>query len=71
MLQITTSYSYLGYIPKSALITSITLTLLIPSAIPILRGFNINRKTNYIYNSELSPGLLYVTALILKYIVYL
>jgi hypothetical protein len=43
----------------------------VPSTISILGGFDINRKTDYIYNSRPSPGLLYIMASILKYIVYL
>ena len=64
-------YSYLGYTPESTLITSITSTFLVPSSIPTLGGFNINRKSNCIYNSRLTPRLSYIIASILKYTVYL
>jgi hypothetical protein len=43
----------------------------VPSAIPILGGFDVDGKTDCIYDSGPSPGLLCITALILKCVVCL
>jgi len=69
VLQTTTSYSYPGCTPKSALMTSVASTLLVPSAIPTLGGFDVDGKTDCIYDSGLSPGLSCVTASTLKCVV--
>jgi hypothetical protein len=66
VLQTTTLYSYPGCIPESALMTSIASTLLVPSAIPTLGGFNVDGKSDCTYDSGPTPGLSCVTASTLK-----
>ena len=69
VLQTTTSYSYPGCTPESALMTSVASTLLVPSAIPTLGGFDVDGKTDCTYDSGPSPGLSCVTASTLKCVV--
>jgi hypothetical protein len=69
VLQTTTSYSYPGCTPESALMTSVASTLLMPSAIPTLGGFDVDGKSDCTYNSGPTPGLSCVTASTLNCVV--
>ncbi|KIM93123.1 hypothetical protein OIDMADRAFT_61908 [Oidiodendron maius Zn] len=69
VLQTTTSFSYPGCTPESALMISVTSTLLMPSAIPALGGFDVDGKSDCTYNSGPTPGLSCVTASTLKCVV--
>ena len=55
--------------PESALMTKVTSTLLTPSAIPSLGGFDVDGKSDCTYDSRPSPGLSCVTASTLECVV--
>lgn len=66
VIQTTTSYTYLGCTPESALMTSVASTSLVPSSLPTLGPFDIDGKSGCSYNSGPTPGLSCITASTLK-----